>query len=114
MPEPTRALTTEREAEYRTWAAEGGEAADPSERGARLIAGDVFAEVDRLRATLDRALKALVLTHDYLGHEGLPMIEGWEWFDASREIVAVLPETMWTREFTARVADAPKREGPRG
>lgn len=87
------------------------------------------AEVDRLRTTLDRSLKALVLTHDYFGHDGLPMIAGWEWFDAAQEIVALLPETTWTREFTERLAaaanptsnvasnpdpDAPEPEEPRG
>jgi hypothetical protein len=51
MPE-SRPLTPKREADYRSWAAEAKRADTPAEHGARLIAGDLFAEIDRLRAAL--------------------------------------------------------------
>jgi hypothetical protein len=47
-------------------------------------------EVERLRAALVRAREAIRLSQEYVGDDLLPPIEGWEWFDALREIDAAL------------------------
>lgn len=54
-------------------------------------------------ALLDRALRAICLTRDYVGEDSLPPIEGWEWFDAGTAISKAIPDSEWAKEFRLRV-----------
>jgi hypothetical protein len=50
----------------------------------------------------DLALRALVLTRDYLGAERMPAIKGWEWFDACEKLSAWHPYTEWAKQYEMR------------
>ncbi len=68
-------------------------------------AEELLAEVDALRAeaqqlreALWRGVEAMRLTREYVGEDVLPVVEGWSWFDWTREALAALagssaPET---------------------
>jgi len=64
------------------------------------------ATASELKRLLGRSLRAICLTRDYVGSEILPPIEGWEWFDAGKEISELIPEHEWADEFWSRVHES--------
>jgi len=58
---------------------------------------------DEYKSVLERALKALCLTHDYIGADMLPSIEGWEWYESGKEIAELIPDSEWAFQFWGRV-----------
>ncbi len=56
--------------------------------------------ITREQRALSKALRALILTRQYVGEELLPCIEGWEWYDAALEISKILPhDDIWAEQF---------------
>jgi len=60
-------------------------------------------------------LKAICLTRDYVGEHRLPAINGWEWYEAGKDLANALPpDDEWRIEFWKRVdrdRDRRQREG---
>ena len=54
---------------------------------------------------LSKALRALVLTRDYVDPTGelLPPIDGWEWYDAGKSIAEAIPQDQWAKQFWLEV-----------
>lgn len=57
----------------------------------------------KLNGLLSTALRALCLTRDYVGEETLPAIDGWEWYEAGKELADYLDDDEWAGEFRKRV-----------
>jgi len=51
---------------------------------------------------LSKALKAICLTRDYVGEDTLPAIDGWEWYEAGKELAKYV-QNEWSNEFYSRV-----------
>jgi len=52
---------------------------------------------------MSRALKAICLTRDYVGEHRLPAINGWEWYEAGKDLANALPpDDEWRIEFWKR------------
>jgi len=62
--------------------------------------------VDRGQLLSD-ALRALIFTREYVGDEKLPAIDGWDWYDAARNIADEIPGDEWTRQLTLRTGYKP-------
>jgi hypothetical protein len=58
---------------------------------------------DDVRQVLSNALQSICFTRDYVGEDLLPAIEGWSWYDSGKEIAALIPDDMWTRQFEMRI-----------
>ncbi len=56
-----------------------------------------------LMRLLSVALKAICLTRDYVGQEKLPAIDGWEWYEAGKQIADCLDGDEWVAQFRMRV-----------
>jgi len=54
------------------------------------------------RAGLSLALKALLLTRDYVGEDMLPALPGWEWYEACTLLSGLVPESPWVEQFKLR------------
>lgn len=61
---------------------------------------------------LEKALKAIVLTYDYV-QPVCPLYakEGWEWYEAGMAITDAIPHSEWSGQFLLRVAA--QRDGDR-
>jgi hypothetical protein len=57
---------------------------------------------EELQEALERTLRALCLTRDYVGAEKLPAQEGWEWYDAGKVAAAAIPDSEWAGQFKLR------------
>jgi len=60
-------------------------------------------QVNELYQLLSNALKALCLTHDYVGEDILPALEGWSWYDSGKEIANYIADDKWSYQFRLRV-----------
>lgn len=65
-------------------------------------------------ALLSTALKAICLTRDYVGAETLPVIDGWEWYEAGKAVAKAIPNDEWTIQFAIRTGFCPQCESPTG
>jgi len=65
-------------------------------------------EATRLRAALDRSLRAICFTVDYAGPDLFPAIDGWDWYEAGKEIAELIPDSDWVAQFNFRVKAARK------
>jgi hypothetical protein len=54
---------------------------------------------------IERALRAICLTRDYVGEQVLPAEDGWEWYEASK-VLAAHSDGEWAEQFRLRVAPA--------
>lgn len=63
---------------------------------------------------LSGALKALCLTRDYVGGQSLPVVDGWEWYEAGKAIAKELPNDAWTMEFVLRTGYCPQCQSDTG
>lgn len=55
---------------------------------------------------LSRALRALCLTRDYVGDTTLPVVDGWEWYEAGKALAEAIPHDTWAKEFWLRADKA--------
>jgi len=62
-----------------------------------------------LESLLSVALKSICLTRDYVDKDLLPVIEGWEWYDAGIKISEAIPNNGWSEQFRLRIADPKSR-----
>lgn len=53
---------------------------------------NLLAENARLKAACRKALDGFHFTHEYVGEQILPAIEGWSWYDAVLALKAALAE----------------------
>lgn len=74
------------------------------------------AEVSKsmLNDLLSFCLQSLIHTHEYVGDETLPPIDGWSWFDACKKISLAIPEDEWTAQFLKRFKDCPNCKSDTG
>lgn len=66
--------------------------------GATAEIAQLQQQVRELRDQRDEAVQALRLTHEYVGTDMLPAVEGWSWYDALRHLCPSYVATLHRRD----------------